>query len=333
MAGLSNFLRAISFVKNGGGAAPAPIFRLAQPAEAHAALSLILGTATGVADAQTIADFCAYLQSRQIDLNELWVVEINGAMVWATLPLVSPGRTMLLFTPGSAMPVAAGDAVAGALGAICARFARADIQLAQVLLDPQDDAAQRVFERQQFARMAELIYLQTTVRKPPPPPPLEAGLKLHPYSPQTHGLFARAIAASYRDSLDCPLLNGVRQIDDIIAGHKASGDFDPRHWFVICRDRGSESLDEPLGVLLLARLPRGDTVELVYIGLAPEARGQKIAAWLMRLALHTTWQIGIARLTLAVDSINAPALKLYYRFGLSRVGSKVAMMRNLVETA
>ena len=37
----------------------------------------------------------------------------------------------------------------------------------------------------------------------------------------------------------------------------------------------------------------------------------------------------MARLSLAVDSNNAPALKLYYRHGLQRVASKLAMMRVL----
>jgi ribosomal protein S18 acetylase RimI-like enzyme len=38
---------------------------------------------------------------------------------------------------------------------------------------------------------------------------------------------------------------------------------------------------------------------------------------------------GRARFTLAVDSINVPALKLYYRHGFNRIGSKLALMRDL----
>ena len=38
---------------------------------------------------------------------------------------------------------------------------------------------------------------------------------------------------------------------------------------------------------------------------------------------------GVERLSLAVDANNAPALRLYYRHGLQRVGSKIAMMRDL----
>ena len=75
---------------------------------------------------------------------------------------------------------------------------------------------------------------------------------------------------SYQQSLDCPLLNGLREIGDVIAGHQASGEFNPRFWFVL------SERDMPRGVVLLNRVPRTDTAELVYFGLAPAARG---AGW------------------------------------------------------
>jgi GNAT superfamily N-acetyltransferase len=208
-----------------------------------------------------------------------------------------------------------------------------NVQLAQVLLEPGDDATRRIFESRRFIRMAELIYLHTAIRRPLPPPPLPPGWVWHSYGPKTHQLFADAILASYQQSLDCPGLTGVREIEDIIAGHKASGEFDPAYWTVLCRTRSANAqgrgAEEALGVLLLSRLPRGDTVELVYIGLSPEARGLQLGEWLMRHALHSALSMGVLRLSLAVDSINRPALKLYYRFGLSRMGSKIALMRRL----
>jgi len=39
--------------------------------------------------------------------------------------------------------------------------------------------------------------------------------------------------------------------------------------------------------------------------------------------------IRATELTLAVDSRNAPAMKLYFRHGLKRVGSRSAMIRDL----
>jgi ribosomal protein S18 acetylase RimI-like enzyme len=67
----------------------------------------------------------------------------------------------------------------------------------------------------------------------------------------------------------------------------------------------------------------------VYLGLTPSARGRGLGDLLVRQALATTAALGASRLSLAVDSQNGPALKLYYRHGLQRVASKLAMMRLL----
>ena len=38
---------------------------------------------------------------------------------------------------------------------------------------------------------------------------------------------------------------------------------------------------------------------------------------------------GLPKLSLAVDSVNAPALKLYYRHGMRQMTRKLALMRDL----
>jgi ribosomal protein S18 acetylase RimI-like enzyme len=142
------------------------------------------------------------------------------------------------------------------------------------------------------------------------------------YGPETHAHFAATIAATYAQSLDCPLLNGMRDIEDVLAGHKSSGNFDPRLWALLCDGQ------TPLGALLLAPMQPGETLELVYLGLVPAARGRGLADVLMRQALAVAAR-GPGRLSLAVDSQNVPALKLYYRHGMQRAGAKLAMMRRL----
>jgi ribosomal protein S18 acetylase RimI-like enzyme len=204
--------------------------------------------------------------------------------------------------------------------------------LAQVLLDPRDTSAPTLFSRLGFKRMAELIYLQTSVRRRAPIPALPPAFEWIGYSPATHALFATTITESYRESLDCPGLNGLRDIEDVMAGHKASGEFDAGLWFLLSESVVSAggSVDcLPRAVLVLSRLPRTDAVELVYLGLTPAARGRGIAEIVLRHALGTVARIERARLTLAVDSANVPALKLYYRQGMQQVASKVAMMRDL----
>jgi len=49
----------------------------------------------------------------------------------------------------------------------------------------------------------------------------------------------------------------------------------------------------------------------------------------MRLAQHEVRRLDRRELSLAVDSRNGPALKLYFRHGLKRVGSRLALLRDL----
>jgi ribosomal protein S18 acetylase RimI-like enzyme len=89
----------------------------------------------------------------------------------------------------------------------------------------------------------------------------------------------------------------------------------------------------PLGALLLSRAAPADTLELVYLGLTPAARGRGLGDVMMRRALASVAADGATRLSLAVDSDNVPALKLYYRHGMQRVGAKLALMRQLQPSA
>jgi len=308
-----------NFFRRADGPPPQPVFRPAYADEVHAALGMVLGSATSPADPSQVTEFVSYAQHRGINLGNVWIAIQGDRLIWAILPLLSPGRTMLLLTP----PPHGKDAIIGALiDAVCETFGRRGVQLAQALLDPANAAAERLFAVHGFRRMAELLYLHGPVRKPADPA-LRGGFSWATYSPQTHSLFASTIAASYHDSLDCPGLNGLRDIADVIEGHKASGEFDPGRWYVL-QENGVG-----LGALLLSRLPHTDAAELVYLGLSPQARGRRLADLLMKRAFSATAEMGLSRLSLAVDSGNAPALRLYYRFGMAKAASKIAMMRVL----
>jgi mycothiol synthase len=128
---------------------------------------------------------------------------------------------------------------------------------------------------------------------------------------------------SYRESLDCPGLNGKRSIEDVIEGHKATGQHDPKLWFLLTESHW------PRAVVLLSPTVSGETLELVYLGLVPEARGRGIGDLAMRQALAVGWAGRYEQLSLAVDARNAPAMKLYFRHGFQRVSSRLAMMRDL----
>jgi GNAT superfamily N-acetyltransferase len=317
---LSNFLG----LRDGRHADPPPILRPVSPREIEHSLRLILGGHGGAVTEQHVQEFLTFSGERGIDLALIWVAEQGGRVVQAVLPVISPGKTMLLFV--SAPPSKAAEATLSRLiEDACAAASHHEVHLAQALIDPQEDVLLRVYTNAGFGTMAELIYLSTVPRAGILPPVLPAGLRWLNYSAHSHDAFATAITASYKNSLDCPALNGLRGIDDVIDGHKSSGVFNPEEWFVLA-DTG----DRPLGVLLLAASGRGENVtELIYLGLSPAARGRKLSELLMKQALAVVAREKERRLSLAVDSRNVPALKLYYRHGMSRVASKIALMKDL----
>lgn len=297
--------------------------RPATPAELDPAVRLVLASQGASITDEHVREFLTFAHERGIDLGLLWIAEQAGKPALAALPIISPGRTALLFA--SPPPSHAGDAtLSRVIDAVCEALAARDIQLAQVLLDPADEVMRKIYAAVQFHPMAELIYLQGSPGPDAAAPVLPPHFRWVDYSEATHDLFSQTILATYQLSLDCPALNGIRSMRDVIDGHKASGQFDPRHWLLLCQ------ADRPMGVLLLASSGTSESVmELVYLGLLPESRGRKLGEILVRQALATVAAEQHQRLSLAVDGRNTPALKLYYRHGMNRVASKLAMMREL----
>lgn len=336
MARLSNLLGR----RDEGGDRPDPGVRSldcrpARPDELDAALRLLLAGAGGLASDEQVLEFLAFTNQRGVDVHDMWIASRQAAqpgpeqVEWALLPLVSPGRTMLLLTPNRLLKRLTPPSSVRALSdAVCAHFAQEGVQLAQLLLEPGQRDVRDVYTAAGFAELAELVYLSRAVKRAPAEDDLILSpgfdlVRYDPESPQVHDLFARTITASYQGSLDCPGLNGMRDMMDVLAGHKAAGEFDPKLWFALME------YGQPRAVLLLNKSLQSDALELVYLGLVPEARGRGLADWMMKLALSCVAQSGRRELTLAVDAQNAPALKLYFRHGMQRLMTRVAMLRDL----
>ncbi|HWB53320.1 MAG TPA: GNAT family N-acetyltransferase [Tepidisphaeraceae bacterium] len=299
------------------------ICRIADKADLQPALRWILGQPDQPASDAQVLDFLRMAFRRGIDPASLWIATHNGQLIWPILPVTSPGRTMLLFVPADYRDSMQAQAARVLSEKVLAYYSSRDIQLAQLLLEPSDHRIIDLYASFGFKRLSELIYLQGTPRRNCAYPPLPAGFELRTYDSHTHDLFAAAIQQSYSESLDCPTLSSMRGIDDVFASHKAAGEFDPEKWFVML-EKGV-----PLGVVLVAPLPSHQTMELVYLGLIPQARHRGLGDLLFRQALAITAHSPHMQLHFAVDSFNRPALKLYYRYGMQRIGSKIAMLRDL----
>jgi len=204
---------------------------------------------------------------------------------------------------------------------------RHGVRLIQSLTEP--DAAgplAPVLEQAGFERLAVLAYMRRSVGPEDRDLELAAGLAWPHYSLLRHRKFARTIAATYQDSLDCPRLAGLRSVDDAIATHRHTGTFAPHAW------RLALEAGQPVGVSLVNNLQgRG---ELVYLGVVPAARGRGMGRTLLARAIRDTAGMGLPSMGLAVDVANAPAMHLYEEAGFREIRRRLAYFipRETLET-
>ncbi len=240
------------------------------------------------------------------------------------------GRTWMLFTSSPTDDPEA-DELGSVIDAACKSVESGG--LAQALINPGEHLAHRAFVAGGFHELAVLKYLRKRLTPQPSEdadgaPPIDwgkMGVELLPMTSATDSQLAEALTASYEGTLDCPGLSELRPIEDVIASHKATGRFDPEWWWIIL-DTATRSA---VGALLLTPCPDQGTLELVYIGIAPECRGRGIARALLELGEQTMRKRGEKTFACAVDACNTPALKLYDALGFNCFARRTALVRVL----
>ncbi|MEO0474857.1 MAG: GNAT family N-acetyltransferase [Planctomycetota bacterium] len=297
------------------------------PAERRrAALALLLIGRPREQDA-AVEHFERFADEQGLDLSTLWVAAEGGSagrMLGSVLLVPNHGSTAMLFV-GQATGWSDTSAVVELIKAVCDGPGRGGVSVIQSLIDPGQVVEGQVLQRAGLTKLAKLIYMQRTIEpgehRMPRPEALGGCNKpsVLTYSEATHAEFARAIEASYIDTLDCPGLVGMRQTDHIIAGHKGTGRFAPRNWLAYYDEAG-----DPIAVLLLAQVAQGNGMELVYLGVAPGYRGKGIGGVLMQYAVSEAARLGGNRLYLAVDDRNDPAVRLYTSMGFRASTRKIA---------
>jgi GNAT superfamily N-acetyltransferase len=173
-----------------------------------------------------------------------------------------------------------------------------------------------------FQRMAELAYmlcLEGHFPRLSPARPLQFDASADPADDR----WARMVLATYEQTLDCPRLNGVRRVQDVLAGYRATGAFNPA-WWRIARHGGCD-----VGCLILADHPRSEQMELLYMGLVPSARGRGWGIELVRYAQWLTREAHRTRLLLAVDMQNTPAMVTYERAGFVAWAQRCVYVRGI----
>jgi mycothiol synthase len=231
---------------------------------------------------------------------------------------MQPGGVGSLWPPGLAADESKATAAtlidlalskAGAAGAI----------FVQALLEIDTGIEADLLKQADFKHVTDLLYLVSQPHAFPTNSPdcdltfESIGVNIRAASiDQTQWLRLRnIIEQTYQGTLDCPAVQGVRSIDDVLASYQAVGEFDPSRWFIVQNAQSNADV----GCLLLTMHSQQRNCELVYMGIVPAARGKGYGLEVIRRA---QWLCGLGdaeRLVLAVDAMNAPAIRAYAAAG------------------
>jgi len=235
---------------------------------------------------------------------DIWCARKGAAVRAAAMVLPNPGRTGFLFYSPLQSPGVRAAAAAPVVRAACKQGLENGLCFVQALLGEEGGPDAHVLTEAGLRRLAELIYMRLETRKRRPPSS-SGSLAFVTAEEFREEQLRRVIAATYEGSRDCPLLCGLRPPEDVIAGHRGAGVYRPGWWWIALRD------GQPAGCLLLNESADHTEAEVVYTGVIPAHRGKGVCAAMLRRAALAAAEKGLAHVTLAVDSANEPARRVY----------------------
>jgi len=283
------------------------------------ALALVLSEIPDERRAPHVERLLAGARDGEPDLTGLLIACQGPALAGAIWARRQPGRVATVWPPVVVDPQSSACAEALTSEAV-AWLARSDVRVAQALVPIAGDEQAAPLRRAGFEHLADLLYMVSLTAEFPVAPP-ELALLFEPVAAGDVARLASIVEQTYAGTLDCPRLNGVRDINDVLAGYRACGAAHPAPWLVARRD------ERDVGCLLLADHPEENQWEIVYAGLVPVERGRGHGLALVRRAQWDARQAGRARLALAVDAANAPAVKTYVAAGFQTWDRRRALVR------
>src|SRR5262245_26373089 len=272
--------------------------RPALPAELPRAFELLFSRLAPAERAYRVARAQELVVRGELDARGVLVAPSAGGPAGVFVCQAVPGAGGLVWPP----------CVAGERKAVedrlveagCAWLREQGARVIQCLLADKEAPLSPPLLRNGFRLVTGLTYLRHGLRLDARHLALPATLSMEGYHPTEPAAFHETVLRTYEETLDCPEVNGVRTIEEVIQGHQAQGGYDPRRWWLARRG------GEPAGVLLTVEPSRGEW-EVAYMGVVREARRRGVGREMLVHALCEARAAGVERVILSVDDRNSPA--------------------------
>ncbi len=231
-----------------------------------------------------------------------WGIEASA------IAILMPGNQAILLIGSKKLDDVCHEGLGAAVAAVVNEAGGQGIKLLEALPEPGDRFRSTVLKRAGFRYLSNLHYLRrdsargTTLSA-------RSDLEWTEYSDRCREAFLQTLERTLSQSLDFPELNGIRSSEEALQGYAAVGRHEPGLWWL------ASVAKEPAGILLQSEIDECGTIELVYCGVTQPFRRTGVADALVRRAVHQTGQIGARTMALGVDERNAPAHRLYRRWG------------------
>jgi mycothiol synthase len=248
------------------------------------------------------------LRQGELDRAGVIVSAANGTLLGAMVCLPVAGASGLVWPPQAATGGDQRKIEDALLTYAIAWLRQRGAKMGQTLLAREESGLAASLKRQGFVHITNMWYMRHELRSLPARTPVAPALTYETYRDGDRSLFHQILWQSYDQTEDCPEVNGVRTLQEIVAGHQAQGKYDPAHWWLAFQ------AGRAVAVLLVAEIPE-EGWDLSYLGVIPEARRRGVGREITRKALQEARAAGAGQLTLAVDTRNLAAWNLYRELG------------------
>jgi mycothiol synthase len=271
-----------------------------------------------------IVEVLSEAQRGELDLSGLWVIRWKGGRVaGALLTQALAGNVAAVWAPEVRPSWHRAKLAAALVQSALIELKARGIRLAQAVLDESvGPQAARDLDQGGMPRVTELLYLERETSTPIWCVPgssqsvsctaQDSNISFHwlPFEAAIESEFRSVLQATYQGSLDMPELEGARELEDILQGHRSAGQFVSERW-QLGRIPGEP---QSAAVLLISEIPSRNVWEIIYLGLTPSARGRGLGRKALQHAIELARPY-VPRLELAVDVRNIPATRLYESSG------------------